>query len=60
MKTITTTLLVLATLTLGACTGPMGPPGAQGNTGNTGYTGNTGNTGSSGDGNTVIVIPAKP
>ncbi len=30
MKTITTTLLVLATLTLGACTGPMGPPGSAG------------------------------
>ena len=38
-------VLLLAMLGLGACTGPMGPQGPQGNTGNTGYTGAQGVTG---------------
>jgi hypothetical protein len=51
-------VLLLAMLGLGACTGPMAPQGPQGNTGNTGYTGaqgvigsqgNTGNTGYTGE-----------
>jgi hypothetical protein len=54
MKFATTSLLLLAVLGLGACTGPMGPQGNQGNTGYTGATGaaggqgNTGNTGYTG------------
>ena len=39
-------VLLLAMLGLGACTGPMGP---QGNTGNTGYTGPQGATGTQGN-----------
>jgi hypothetical protein len=39
-------VLLLAMLGLGACTGPMGP---QGNTGNTGYTGPQGATGNQGN-----------
>ncbi len=39
-------LLLIAVLGLGACTGPMGPQGDQGNTG---YTGATGATGTQGD-----------
>jgi hypothetical protein len=48
-------VVLLATIGLGACTGPAGPQGQQGNTGNTGYTGaqgatgNQGNTGATGD-----------
>ena len=42
-------VLLLAMLGLGACTGPMGPQGPQGNTGNTGYTGETGATGEQGN-----------
>ena len=42
-------VLLLAMLGLGACTGPMGPQGAQGNTGNTGYTGSQGATGNQGN-----------
>ncbi len=68
-------LLLVAMLALGACTGPMGPQGNQGNTGYTGATGstgNTGNTGATGDiggqgrtgstgasGDTVVVVPAR-
>jgi hypothetical protein len=46
MKYSMPSVLLLAMLGLGACTGPMGP---QGNTGNTGYTGPQGATGNQGN-----------
>jgi len=55
MKYSTISILLLATLGLGACTGPMGPQGATGSTGATGAKGSTGSSG----GSTVIVNPAR-
>ena len=53
MNYTTPSILLVAVLALGACTGPMGPQGSQGNTGNTGNTGAKGATGNQGNtGNT--------